>query len=238
MKIACWSGPRNISTALMRSWSSRNDTFVSDEPFYAYYLKETRLNHPMAEEIIDYYPNTYNQIVKSLNEKIPESKKIWYQKHMAHHLIHFKNIDWIKNFHNCFLIRHPKDVITSYINKNQLNHIDELGYSQQWKLIEYLKDNKKDIIVIDSTILLENPKKILNEWCKNLNIEFHETMLSWEKGHYSTDGIWWKHWYNNVINTTQFELLDKKSNTIPNRYQDIYDEALDYYEKLYYFVVQ
>jgi len=238
MKIVCWSGPRNISTALMRSWSSRNDTFVSDEPFYAYYLKETRLNHPMAEEIIDYYPNTYNQIVKSLNEKIPESKKIWYQKHMAHHLIHFKNIDWIKNFHNCFLIRHPKDVITSYINKNQLNHIDELGYSQQWKLIEYLKDNKKDIIVIDSTILLENPKKILNEWCKNLNIEFHETMLSWEKGHYSTDGIWWKHWYNNVINTTQFELLDKKSNTIPNRYQDIYDEALDYYEKLYYFVVQ
>ena len=238
MRIACWSGPRNISTALMRSWSSREDVFVSDEPFYAYYLKETRLNHPMAEEIIDYYPNTYNQVVNSLNEKIPESKKIWYQKHMAHHLIHFKNIDWIKNFHNCFLIRHPKDVITSYINKNQLNHIDELGYPQQWKLIEYLKDNKKDIIVIDSSILLENPKKILNKWCKNLNIEFYETMLSWEKGHYSTDGIWWKHWYNNVINTTQFELLNKKSNTIPNRYQDIYNEALDYYKKLYYFVVQ
>ena len=238
IRIACWSGPRNISTALMRSWSSRNDTFVSDEPFYAYYLKETRLNHPMAEEIIDYYPNTYNQIVKSLNEKIPESKKIWYQKHMAHHLIHFKNIDWIKNFHNCFLIRHPKDVINSYIHKNQLNHIDELGYPQQWKLIEYLRENKKDIIVIDSSILLEDPKKILNEWCKNLNIEFNETMLSWEKGPYSTDGIWWKHWYNNVINTNQFELFDKKSNTIPNRYQDIYNEALDYYKKLYYFVVQ
>ena len=205
---------------------------------YAYYLKETRLNHPMAEEIIDYYPNTYNQVVNSLNEKIPESKKIWYQKHMAHHLIHFKNIDWIENFHNCFLIRHPKDVITSYVRKNQLNHIDELGYPQQWKLIEYLKDNKKNIIVIDSSILLENPKKILNEWCKNLNIEFYETMLSWEKGHYSTDGIWWKHWYNNVTNTTQFELLDKKSNTIPNRYQDIYNEALDYYKKLSYFVVK
>ena len=88
IRIACWSGPRNISTALMRSWSSRNDTFVSDEPFYAYYLKETRLNHPMAEEIIDYYPNTYNQVVNSLNGKIPESKKIWYQKHMALSLIH------------------------------------------------------------------------------------------------------------------------------------------------------
>ena len=238
MRIACWSGPRNISTALMRSWSSRNDTFVSDEPFYAYYLKETGLNHPMAEKIIDYYPNTYDQVVNSINKKIPETKKIWYQKHMAHHLIDIKNIDWVKNFYNCFLIRHPKDVITSYISKNQLNHIDELGYPQQWKLIEYLRANKKDIIVIDSSILLENPKKILNEWCKNLNIEFHETMLNWEKGPYSTDGIWWKHWYNNVINTTQFELFDKKSNIIPNRYQGIYNEALDYYEKLYYFVVQ
>ena len=238
MKIACWSGPRNISTALMRSWSSRNDTFVSDEPFYAYYLKETGLKHPMSEEIINYYPNNYNEVINSITKNIPESKKIWYQKHMAHHLIHFINIDWVKNFHNCFLIRHPKDVINSYIRKNQLNHIDELGYPQQWKLIDHLIENKKDIIVIDSSILLENPKKILNEWCKNLNIEFYETMLSWSKGPYPTDGIWWKHWYNNVINTNQFELFDKKSNTIPNKYQDIYNEALDYYEKLYYFAIQ
>ena len=238
MKIACWSGPRNISTALMRSWSSREDTFVSDEPFYAYYLKEKKLKHPMYEEIINHYPNTYDEVVNSITEEIPKSKKIWYQKHMAHHLINLEDIEWIKGFHNFFLIRHPKDVVTSYINKNQLNHIDELGYPQQWKLIEYLKENKKDIIVIDSSILLENPKKILNEWCKNLNIEFHQTMLSWEKGPYPNDGIWWKHWYNNVINTNQFESFDKKSNTIPNRYQDIYNEALDYYEKLYYFVIQ
>ena len=238
MKIACWSGPRNISTALMRSWSSRKDTFVSDEPFYAYYLKEKQLKHPMYEEIINYYPNSYNAVVNSITRKIPQSKKIWYQKHMAHHLIDFKNIDWIKGFYNCFLIRHPKGVINSYIRKNQLNHIDELGYPQQWQLMEYLRENKKDIIVIDSSILLENPKKILNKWCKNLNIEFYETMLSWEKGPYPNDGIWWKHWYNNVINTNQFELFDKKSNTIPNEYQDIYNEALDYYEKLYYFVGQ
>ena len=238
MKIACWSGPRNISTALMRSWSSRKDTFVSDEPFYAYYLKEKQLKHPMYEEIINYYPNSYNAVVNSITRKIPQSKKIWYQKHMAHHLIDFKNIDWIKGFYNCFLIRHPKGVINSYIRKNQLNHIDELGYPQQWKLIEYLIENKKDIVVIDSSILLENPKKILNEWCRNLNIDFYETMLSWDKGRYPNDGIWWKHWYNNVINTNQFELFDKKSNTIPNEYQDIYNEALDYYEKLYYFVGQ
>ena len=85
MHIACWSGPRNISTALMRSWSSRNDTFVSDEPFYAFYLKETGLKHPMAKEIIAHYPNTYEEVINSINKEIPESKKIWYQKHMAHH---------------------------------------------------------------------------------------------------------------------------------------------------------
>ena len=120
MKIACWSGPRNISTALMRSWSSRIDAFVSDEPFYAYYLKEKKLKHPMYEEIINHYPNTYDKAVNSITGEIPQSKKIWYQKHMAHHLINLEDIEWIKSFHNCFLIRHPKDVISSYIKKKQI----------------------------------------------------------------------------------------------------------------------
>ena len=145
MRIACWSGPRNISTALMRSWSSRNDTFVSDEPFYAFYLKETGLKHPMAKEIIAHYPNTYEEVINSINKEIPESKKIWYQKHMAHHLINLENIEWIKDFHNCFLIRHPKDVISSYIRKNKLNNINELGYPQQYALIQYLQKIRKNI---------------------------------------------------------------------------------------------
>ena len=101
MRIACWSGPRNISTALMRSWSSRNDSFVSDEPFYAYYLKEQELKHPMYKEIIEYYPNTYDDVVTSLTSEIPYNKEHWYQKHMAHHLIDLNNISWIKNFENC-----------------------------------------------------------------------------------------------------------------------------------------
>ena len=100
MKIACWSGPRNISTALMRSWSSRNDTFVSDEPFYAYYLKEKKLNHAMYQEIINYYPDSREEIITELTSNIPNGKKNWYQKHMAHHLIDLTNISWIKEFEN------------------------------------------------------------------------------------------------------------------------------------------
>ena len=101
MIVACWSGPRNISTALMRSWSSRKDTFVVDEPFYAYYLKETQKNHPMKEQIIKYYSSDYEEVVNYLTYKVPNQKKIWYQKHMAHHLIDLSKIDWIKKCQNC-----------------------------------------------------------------------------------------------------------------------------------------
>ena len=238
MKIACWSGPRNISTALMRSWSSRMDTFVSDEPFYAYYLKEKKLKHPMYKEIINHYPNTYDTVVNSITKEIPQSKKIWYQKHMAHHLINLDDIEWIKDFHNCFLIRHPKDVISSYIKKNKLLNVDELGYPQQYGLIQYLKKNEKNILVIDSSILLKDPRNVLNQWCRKLNIDFDTRMLTWKKGSYPTDGIWWEHWYNNVINTNQFESFNNKSDSIPKEYQSIYNEALDYYEKLYYFSIK
>ena len=238
MKIACWSGPRNISTALMRSWSSRVDTFVSDEPFYAYYLKEKKLKHPMYKEIINHYPNTYDKVVNSITGEIPQSKKIWYQKHMAHHLINLEDIEWIKDFHNCFLIRHPKDVINSYIKKNKLDNVNELGYPQQYGLVQYLKKNKKNTIVIDSSILLKNPRNVLNQWCRKLNIDFDARMLTWKKGSYPTDGIWWEHWYNNVINTNQFESFNNKSDSILKEYQSIYNEALDYYKKLYYFSIK
>jgi len=235
MRIACWSGPRNISTALMRSWSSRNDSFVSDEPFYAYYLKEQQLKHPMYKEIIGYYPNTYNDVVTSLTSEIPNDKEHWYQKHMAHHLVDLNNIDWIKNFENCILIRHPKDVISSYIKKNTLNHVDELGYPQQYKIMRYLDSIGKKFIVIDSNILLNNPEKILSRWCNSINLEFDISMLKWQKGNHPQDGIWWKHWYDNVITTTHFQKFSANQSELDKKYQSIYDEALDYYNKLYYF---
>ena len=117
MIIACWSGPRNISTALMRSWSSRKDTFVTDEPFYAYYLKQTQTNHPMHEKIINRYLSDYDEIVNYLINKVPDQKNIWYQKHMAHHFFDNNNMDWIVGLNNCLLIRDPKAVIGSYKKK-------------------------------------------------------------------------------------------------------------------------
>ena len=230
MIIACWSGPRNISTALMRSWSSRDDTFVIDEPFYAYYLNKTKLKHPMSNEIINHYSCNYDKIVENLLGKIPDGKKIYYQKHMAHHLVDESKIEWIKKCENCILIRHPKEVIYSYTAKNSLSYIEELGYPQQYAIIQLLKKANKSFIVIESSELLENPKKVLINWCKKIDIKFNISMLNWEKGNHDNDGIWWKHWYDNVIKSTGFQKNSKKDITIENKYDSIYNESMKYYK--------
>ncbi len=232
IKIACWSGPRNISTALMRSWSSRNDVFVSDEPFYAHYLKETKLKHPMHKEIIDKYSSNYDEVVNYLTGEIPNNKKIWYQKHMAHHILDLSSIDWVTNFINCILLRHPEEVISSYTKKNELNSVEELGYPQQYKIINFLKKNNKSFIIIDSKELLKNPEKSLSDWCRKINIKFDKSMLKWEKGNHINDGIWWRAWYDNVIKTTSFGKYKKRDINIENKYDSIYNESMKYYSYL------
>ena len=229
MIVACWSGPRNISTALMRSWSSRSDTFVTDEPFYAYYLSETKLKHPMHTEIINKYSTDYVKIVNYLNSKTPDGKKIWYQKHMAHHILNLNDIEWITNFENCILLRHPKEVISSYSNKNKLNSFEELGYRQQYEIIKLLKKKNKSFIIIDSSELLQNPAKVLGAWCKKINIKYEQSMLNWKKGNHINDGIWWKSWYDNVIKTTGFQKYKKKDINIESEYDSIYNESMKYY---------
>tara|TARA_Y100001980_G_C14545472_1_gene325062 strand:- start:1600 stop:2310 length:711 start_codon:yes stop_codon:yes gene_type:complete len=233
MKIACWSGPRNISTALMRSWSSRKNSFVSDEPLYAYYLKEKKLKHPMHKEIINYYPNKYNDIINTLSSEIPFGKKYWYQKHMAHHLINAKNLKWINNFENCILIRNPRLVINSYVKKNNLTNVDELGYPQQLKIIKHLQKNNINYHIIDAETFLENPTKGLKLWCKKLNINFEKNMLQWEKGKHKNDGIWGKHWYSNVYKTESFVKSISKNSNAYLKYDYIYNEAYYIYKKIY-----
>ena len=232
MIVACWSGPRNISTALMRSWSSRKDTFVTDEPFYAYYLKETKLKHPQYEEVINNYPSNYDEVVNYLINKIPKDKKIWYQKHMAHHMLDLSNINWVNNCENCILLRHPKEVISSYTKKNKLNSADELGYPQQYEIIKYLKKINRSYIIIDSSELLRNPEKALSAWCMKINIKFYKSMLQWKTGKHENDGIWWKTWYDSVIKTSGFQKYEKNDINIENKYDSIYNESMKYYSFL------
>ena len=224
-----WSGPRNLSTALMRSFENREDTKVWDEPFYAYYLKETKKNHPLANEIINKYETNLDKIIDLVTA---EKDFIYFQKHMSHHIIKKIPINWITKGINCFLIRHPKEVLLSYIQKNDLIDSNDLGYPAQLRLFNYVKTSNKKILVIDAKDLSEKPEIILKKICKKINIPFTEKMLNWPKGRRDSDGIWEKIWYKNVKSSTSFNKILNKEYEIPKKYNHIYNECLRIYDQL------
>ena len=224
-----WSGPRNLSTALMRSFENREDTKVWDEPFYAYYLKETKKNHPLANEIINKYETNLEKIIDLVTA---EKDFIYFQKHMSHHIIKKIPINWITKGINCFLIRHPKEVLLSYIQKNDLIDSNDLGYPAQLRLFNYIKTSNKKILVIDAKDLSEKPEIILKKICKKINIPFKEKMLNWPKGRRDSDGIWEKIWYKNVKSSTSFNKILNKEYEIPKKYNHIYNECLRIYDQL------
>ncbi len=224
-----WSGPRNLSTALMRSFENREDTKVWDEPFYAYYLKETKKNHPLANEIINKYETNLEKIIDLVTA---EKDFIYFQKHMSHHIIKKIPINWITKGINCFLIRHPKEVLLSYIQKNDLIDSNDLGYPAQLRLFNYIKTSNKKILVIDAKDLSEKPEIILKKICKKINIPFTEKMLNWPKGRRDSDGIWEKIWYKNVKSSTSFNKILNKEYEIPKKYNHIYYECLRIYDQL------
>ena len=224
-----WSGPRNLSTALMRSFENRKDTKVWDEPFYAYYLKETKKNRPLANEIINKYEANLDKIIDLVTA---EKDFIYFQKHMSHHIIKKIPINWITKGINCFLIRHPKEVLLSYIQKNDLIDSNDLGYPTQLRLFNYIKTSNKKILVIDAKDLSEKPEIILKKICKKINIPFTEKMLNWPKGRRDSDGIWEKIWYKNVKSSTSFNKILNKEYEIPKKYNHIYNECLKIYDQL------
>ena len=232
-RIAMWSGPRNISTAMMRSFENRKDTIVIDEPFYAYYLNKTGLNHPLREKVLASQSINFNEIVCLLNGEIPKENTIFYQKHMVHHILSFDNIRWVKNFKNCLLIRHPKEVIISYSKKNKINSIYDLGFVQQVELFEQIKNLTGSYpAVIDSKDILIDPKLHLSKLCNYFDISFTEEMLSWPIGQRMSDGIWGSHWYKNVINSNGFIPYKESEEKINEDDMQFYEDSIEHYNYL------
>ena len=233
IRIAMWSGPRNISTALMRSWESRSDTFVIDEPFYAHYLSVTNVDHPGRDEIVQSGETDQSVVSKGLISDIDDSCSIYFQKHMTHHMIPSVGREWMKDVVNCFLIRDPKDMILSYtkVNSNLSMHL--LGLEEQYELFEYVtKINGRAPTVVDSKDILLDPRETLRLLCEKLGVVFSEEMLSWSKGVRDTDGIWAKYWYDNVINSTGFNIYRQKDDDVPSKYLGLYDECIKIYDEL------
>jgi hypothetical protein len=233
--IAMWSGPRNISTAMMRSWGNRPDTFVCDEPFYAHYLQTTGRDHPGAAEVITNGETDWRKVVERLTGHVPDGKGIFFQKQMTHHLVPEIDRGWLRSVTNCFLIRDPAEVIVSYLKKNSDAALEDLGFVQQQEIFEWVRLQSGAVPpVIDARDVLENPEKILRLLCNAMGVEFLDAMLSWPPGLRETDGIWAKHWYGEVATSTGFRKpAPAAPPRVPGRLREVFDRSRECYERLH-----
>jgi Sulfotransferase domain len=229
-----WSGPRNISTALLRSWGNRSDTSVVDEPLYAHYLWATGLNHPARDEVIASQPTDWRKVVAALTGPIPGGKSIYYQKHMTHHLLPQIDRGWLGQVTNCFLIRHPRDMITSYVKIRERPTLADTGFVQQREIFDWVRQHRGVTPpVIDAADVLNEPRKTLGLLCDALGVPFEVAMLSWPAGPRATDGVWASHWYGEVAKSTGFRPYKPKNEPVPDDLADIYQRCLECYEPLY-----
>lgn len=231
--IAMWSGPRNISTAMMRSWENRSDTFVHDEPFYAYYLQSTDYEHPGADEVIATYESDWCKVAEQLIGIIPDGKSIYFQKHMTHHMLDNMDWDWILKLTNCFLIREPRRVLNSYTRVISNPEIDQLGLPQQVELFHYVHRNTGKIPpVLSEKDVLTNPGRALSALCEAIDIPFMDSMLKWPAGKRTTDGCWSKYWYSSVEKSTEFMPYHVDNRPVPEYLQDLLAACDELYNQM------
>jgi len=239
-----WSGPRNISTAVMRSFSSRLDTHVVDEPFYAVYLDATGLDHPMRDEVIRSQSTDWREVVHALLGPVPDGKTVFYQKHMTHHMIPKIGREWMAQCRSAFLIRDPGAVLASYAAKRESVTLADIGIANQRELFEREAERiGAPPPVVEGNAILEDPKRMLSRLCGELGIPYTDAMLSWSAGRHPSDGIWAPAWYQSVEQSTGFARPSESTHSesthsestnksLPEHLRRIADAARPYYERL------
>lgn len=229
-----WSGPRNISTAMMRAWENRADTFVVDEPFYAHYLQATGFPHPGAEEVIASGETDWRRVVELVTTAAPCGRAIFYQKQMTHHLLPHIERSWLRKVTNCFLIRDPAEVIVSYLKKNGEPRVEDLGFLQQAEIFDYVCTATGNAPpVLDADDVLANPERMLRRFCEAIGVQFSEKMLSWPPGLRETDGVWAKHWYDEVAKSTGFAPPKHDPARVPEALRQVETECRAAYGRLH-----
>jgi hypothetical protein len=219
---------------MMRAWGNRRDTFVVDEPFYAYYLQATRKEHPGADEVIARGETDWRKVVAHLSGPVPNGKRIFFQKHMTHHLLPEIDRDWLGTVTNCFLIRDPREVIASYTKKRDDPALEDLGFTQQAEIFNFVRNRAKSIPpVVDAKDVMENPERMLRLLCDAVGVEFSKSMLSWPPGLRETDGVWARYWYAEVAKTTSFQPYRARDYQVPERLRETYEGCCECYEQLY-----
>jgi hypothetical protein len=234
VRIAAWSGPRNISTAMMRSWGNRPDTHVTDEPLYAHYLSVHPVDHPGVGEVVASGETDWRKVTAWLTGPIPGGKTVWYQKHMTHHLLPHIDLDWIEVLSHFFLIRHPREMLTSLLAVMPNPSLADTGLPQQVRIFEEVRQLTRTMPpVVDARDVLENPSGILSKLCSALGLPFTDAMLHWPAGRRDTDGVWGKYWYANVERSTGFESYEPRDRPVPAGHRPLLAECERLYEKLY-----
>lgn len=218
----------------MRSFENRPDCVVTDEPLYSHFLRATGADHPGRDEVIAHHEADWRSVVATLVGSVPDRKQIWYQKHMSHHLLPGMDREWVGGLTNCFLIRNPAEVITSFIKIMPNPTATDLGLPQQVELFEKEKERAGRLPpVIDGADVLRDPRGMLTALCAAAGIEFDERMLAWPAGPRTTDGVWAKHWYASVERSIGFEPYKPKNEPVPNRLRTVHQECVALYEQLH-----
>ncbi len=236
LRVAMWSGPRNVSTAMMRAFGARADCAVSDEPFYAAYLAATGLDHPMREEVIASQPTDWREVASAMLGPVPGGKAVWYQKHMTHHMLPNFGRDWIEGLNNAFLIRAPEAVLASYARKRPGPlGLDEIGLPAQLALFERAADRLgRAPPVIDGRDVQADPRGALGALCAALGLAFDAAMLAWPPGRRDSDGVWAPAWYAEVETSTGFAppAAEPDFDDLPDSLKAVAEAARPLYESL------
>jgi hypothetical protein len=232
LRIAMWSGPRNLSTAMMRSFGNRADTAVSDEPFYGAFLKTSGADHPMREAVIAAMDCDWHSIARTLGGPTPDGRPIWYQKHMWHHMVGPIGYADFEGFTHAFLIRDPANMIASYTRKREAAAFEDFGLDRQAEFFEREADRLGAAPpVVDANDVLSDPRGTLSALCGRLDLHFDPAMLSWPPGPRPTDGPWAPHWYQAVEASTGFGPPDRPA-ALADEARRLADRCRPYYERL------
>lgn len=230
-RICLWSGPRNISTALMYSFAQRPDTVVYDEPLYAHYLSCTNAAdyHPGAEEILSSMEKNGNKVIEMMLGEHP--KPVVFFKHMTHHLVDI-DLAFLNQTINVFLTRDPVDMLPSFVKQINQPTLRDVGYKAHLDLMQHLENIGQEVLILDSKRLQSNPRAILSHFCQRTGIPFYEDMLKWNAGARPEDGCWAKYWYHNVHRSTHFSPYQPKADPFPERLLPLLEECQPIYKQL------
>ena len=233
MHIAMWSGPRNLSTAMMYAFAARGDCAVIDEPFYAAYLARTGIDHPMRAAILASQDTNPDRVAEALVGSAPGGKAHFYQKHMTQHMIPGVPRDWMRGVRNVFLIRHPARVVASYAKKREAPTLDDIGFRQQAELYDELVAGGESPLVIDSADIRADPAGMLTKLCDALGLDWRPSMLNWPAGGHRDDGVWAAHWYGAVHKSTGFASPEGELPVLDGDYSSLTRQAEPYYRALH-----